>query len=154
MPLGSDLGHLELMLSCFALHIFNLYIASLIIRKTRNCLITACNYHCTYYTCTTHVSTDHGASTHPSVAHIACFPTFWEAWPMPKPSPIRQHNPHNMPTCSTHQVTTISPLVSVRAFSQHPPAQCLAHSICLHILMQPSSALHTSNQAHTQATSN
>ena len=111
------------MLSCFALHIFSLYTA-------RNYLITTYNCHCTYCTCTTHVSVDQRASAHPPTPHIACFPTFWEAWPMPKPSPIRQHNPHSMPTCSTHQVTTINSLTSVHAFSQHPLAQYLAHSIC------------------------
>ena len=104
-------------------------------------------------TCIAHVSADYETYIHHSATHTACFPTFWDAWPMPKSSPIRQHNPHNMSTCNTHQVTAISPLASIYAFSQQPLAQCLAHSIWLHIIMaaqpflahKPPSSL-TSNQ--------
>ena len=49
---------------------------------------TACNCHYTSAHVTTYVLADHEASFHHSVAHIACPSTFWEAWPMPKPSPL------------------------------------------------------------------
>ena len=66
--------------------------------------------------------------------------------------PSNSTTTHTAYPYAAHNVTAINPLALVHAFSQPQLAQCLAHNILSS--QQPSPALHSSHQAHTQGTNN
>ena len=121
-----DLGHLQLMPSWPALHIFNPYSAGLIIKKARNCLVIAAAHSTHPSPC---LSTSWGFC-HAPAAHTHLFQYVLEGLALVQTLLINI-TAHTACPFATHQVTTISPLTQAHAFCQHQPAQCLAQHIII-----------------------
>ena len=132
------------MLSWPALHVTSPYITSLILNKARNCLVTAIAQSAHANPCLSRSLGLYPMLQQPtqSVPHVL-------GGLAPAHALLISITAHIACPSEAHQVTAISPLAQIHAFSQHPPAQCLAHSIISS--QQPSIALHSSHQAHTQS---
>ena len=127
----SNLGHLQLMMSWPALHVSNPYSAGLIIRKVRNCLVSAANCCCAHTLhMPAHLLAHHRASAHAPVAHTHLFQHVLEGLALAQALLINIIT-HTICPFAALQVTIISPLTQVYAFYQHQPAQCLAQHIII-----------------------
>ena len=120
----SNLRHLQLMLSWPALYISNPYSTGLIIKKARNCLVTATAHSTHPSPC---LSTSWGFCPCSSIPHTLVPTHFRRLSPCPNPS-HQYHSPHSMPICSTssncHQPTYTSPCILPAPTS---PMPCTAY---------------------------
>ena len=131
------------MLSWLALYVSSPYVAGLIIRKVRNCLITA----------TAHAPRMSQQTMGPlpilqqSTQHVST--RFGEAWPMLNAS-HQQYSSHSMPTCST-QSNCRQPTSTCTCIKPAPtnPMPCTQHLIIVaaqpYLALKPPSP-HTRNQ--------
>ena len=112
----SNLGHFQLMMSWPALHVSNPYLAGLIIRKARNCLVSAANCCCAHTLhMPAHLLAHHGASAHAPVTHTHLFQHVLEGLALAQALLISIIT-HTACPFATLQVTIVSPLTQVYAF--------------------------------------